>query len=133
MTLKLIAVFATTAALVPPVIHEPFTALPCTGSPANRTTLQMEGCAEQQILTGDLKIDALNKSIFGKLTGATAKRQFIAGHNAWLAYRRTYCQSVSDVFEGGSEQPVLFAQCEASVNSEHIHDLRSFLTDLTSD
>ena len=46
------------AALAVPPIHEPFTPLPCTGKPAQRTTTQQEGCAEQQILKSDKRIDA---------------------------------------------------------------------------
>ena len=115
--------------LSPPVIHEAFTPLPCTGAPAKRTTLQMEGCAEQQILASDKQIDSLNRSIFGKLFDNAARRRFIAGHNAWLAYRRAYCLSASDVYEGGTEAGVVFADCVASVNSQHVKNLKGFLAD----
>ena len=115
--------------LPPPTIHESFTPLPCTGAPAQRTTLQMEGCAEQQILASDKQIDSLNRSIFGKLFDAAARRRFIAGHNAWLAYRHAYCLSASDVYEGGTEAGVVFADCVASVNSQHVKNLKGFLAD----
>jgi uncharacterized protein YecT (DUF1311 family) len=115
------------AKLAPPVIHESFTPLPCTGAPGHRTTLEMEGCAEQQILGSDRRIDALNQAIFGKLSDAAARRRFIAGHNAWLAYRRAYCLSASDVFEGGTEAAVVDADCTASINSQHVTDLKAFL------
>jgi uncharacterized protein YecT (DUF1311 family) len=120
------------ATLSPPVIHESFTPLPCTGAPAQRTTLQMEGCAERQILASDKQIDSLNQSIFGKLFDAAARRRFIAGHNAWLAYRHAYCLSASDVFEGGTEAGVVFADCVAGVNSVHVKDLKKFLGDFGS-
>jgi len=120
---------ARTAKLSPPVIHEPFTPLPCSGAPGHRSTLQMEGCAEQQILASDKKIDALNQQIFGKLFDAAARRRFIAGHNAWFAYRRAYCLSASDVFEGGTEAAVVDADCTAAVNSQHVKDLKGFLAD----
>jgi uncharacterized protein YecT (DUF1311 family) len=123
------ASIARLAKLAPPVIHEPFTPLPCTGAPGHRTTLEMEGCAEQQILSSDKRIDALNQEIFGKLFDAAARRRFIAGHNAWLAYRRAYCLSASDVFEGGTEALVVYADCSASVNSQHVKDLKAFLRD----
>jgi uncharacterized protein YecT (DUF1311 family) len=118
---------ARAAKLSPPVIRESFTPLPCSGAPARRTTLQMEGCAEQQILASDTQIDSLNQSIFGKLFDAAARRRFIAGHNAWLAYRHAYCLSESDVFEGGTEAGVVFADCVAGVNSRHVTDLKRFL------
>jgi uncharacterized protein YecT (DUF1311 family) len=115
--------------LSPPTIHESFTPLPCTGAPAQRTTLEMEGCAEQQILASDKQIDSLNRSIFGKLFDAAARRRFIAGHNAWLAYRHAYCLSASDVYEGGTEAGVVFADCVAGVNSQHVKNLKGFLAD----
>ncbi|HUA02913.1 MAG TPA: lysozyme inhibitor LprI family protein [Solirubrobacteraceae bacterium] len=117
------------AKLAPPVIHESFAPLPCTGAPGQRTTLQMEGCAEQQILASDKQIDSLNRSIFGKLFDNAARRRFIAGHNAWLTYRHTYCLSASDVFEGGTEAGVVFADCVAAVNTQHVKDLKGFLAD----
>lgn len=112
------------------VIHESFTALPCAGSPKRRTTLQQEGCAERQILKTDRTIDALNKSIFTKLSAASTRRDFVAGHTAWFTYRRRYCLSVADVFAGGSEAGVLYAACAARLNAQHVTDLKEFLADL---
>ncbi|HUJ35093.1 MAG TPA: lysozyme inhibitor LprI family protein [Solirubrobacteraceae bacterium] len=118
------------AKLAAPVINESFTPLPCAGAPGHRTTLEMEGCAERRILRSDKQIDDLNQTIFGKLFDGAARRRFIAGHDAWLAYRRAYCLSVSDVFEGGTEAGVVDADCTASVNSQHVKDLKTFLVDL---
>lgn len=122
-----IAAPAHTAKLSAPVVHESFTPLPCAGAPGHRSTVEIEGCVERQILASDQKIDSLNQAIFGKLFDAAARRRFIAGHNAWFAYRRAYCLSASDVFEGGTEAPVLATQCVASVNNQHVKDLLRFL------
>jgi uncharacterized protein YecT (DUF1311 family) len=118
------------AALKPPVIHETFTPLPCGGTPTNRTTVQQEGCAEQQILRTDITINSLNKAIFAKLPGDATRRRFIAAHRAWLRYRHAYCLSLSDVFQGGSQAPVLDAQCAGRLNGQHIKDLRQFAGDV---
>src|ERR1700744_41877 len=120
------------AKLAPPVIHERFTPMPCSGKPGNRSTLQQEGCAEQQILHSDKQIDALNQKIFNKLATNSARRDLIAGHTAWLSYRKRYCLSVSDVFQGGTLAGVVAADCTATVNGQHVTNLRTFLTDLTS-
>jgi uncharacterized protein YecT (DUF1311 family) len=121
---------ARTAKLSPPVIREKFTPLGCTGTQKNRTTLQQEGCAEQQILSSDKKINSLNGSIFARLQNDAARRDFIAGHRSWLAYRHSYCLSVSDVFQGGTEAGVLDAVCEAGVNADHVSELKDFLSDV---
>ncbi len=120
------------AKLAPPVIHESFTPMPCSGSPGKRSTLQEEGCAEQQILHSDTQIDALNQKIFTALHTNSARRDLIAGHKAWLAYRKSYCLSVSDVFQGGTLAGVVDADCTATVNGQHVSNLKTFLKDLTS-
>jgi uncharacterized protein YecT (DUF1311 family) len=120
------------AALAPPIIKESFTPLPCTGAPGHRSTLQMEGCAEQRILHSDRQINALNKAIFRRLPSNSARRDLVAGHKAWLSYRKAYCLSVSDVFQGGTAAGVVAADCTASVNAQHVANLRTFLKDLTS-
>jgi uncharacterized protein YecT (DUF1311 family) len=120
------------AKLAPPVIHERFTPLPCSGSPGHRSTLQMEGCAEQQILRSDKQIDALNRKIFAALPSNSARRDLVAGHRAWLTYRRAYCLSVSDAFQGGTAAGVVAADCTASVNRQHVGNLKTFFKDLTS-
>jgi uncharacterized protein YecT (DUF1311 family) len=120
------------AKLAPPVIHEVFTPMPCTGKPGKRTTLQLEACAEQSILRGDRQINALNAKIFSALPSNSARRDLIAGHKAWLAYRKSYCQSVSDVFQGGTLAGVVYADCAATVNRQHVSNLKTFLTDLTN-
>jgi uncharacterized protein YecT (DUF1311 family) len=121
-----------TTKLAPPVIKESFTPLPCSGSPGHRSTLQMEGCAEQQILRSDTQIDSLNKKIFAALPSNSARRDLISGHRAWLSYRKAYCLSVSDVFQGGTAAGVVAADCTASVNAQHVSNLKTLLRDLTA-
>jgi uncharacterized protein YecT (DUF1311 family) len=114
----------------PPAIREVFTPLPCSGKPNSRSTLQQLGCAEQAVLRTDKQIDALADSVFARLRDNPAKRRFVAAEKAWLAYRRADCLSVSDVFEGGSQGPVVVAQCSADRNRVRIRDLRTFLREL---
>jgi uncharacterized protein YecT (DUF1311 family) len=120
------------AKLAPPVVRESFTPLPCAGSPGHRSTLQQEGCAEQQILRSDKQINALNQKIFKALHTNSARRDLIAGHKSWLAYRKSYCLSVSDVFQGGTATAVVDADCTATVNGQHVANLKTFMKDVTS-
>jgi uncharacterized protein YecT (DUF1311 family) len=112
--------------LKPVVIHETFTPLPCSGAPGQRTTLQMEGCAEKQILKSDTQVNQLAAEIFSILRDDRARRDFNAAQLAWLNYRKADCFSVSDLFEGGTEAGVLDAQCVASRNTQRVKDLRAF-------
>lgn len=120
------------ARLKPVVIQETFTPLPCSGAPGHRTTLEMEGCAEKQILQSDTQIDVLAAKIFPLLLDDRARRDFNAAQRAWLAYRKADCFSMSDVFEGGTEAGVLDAQCVASRNAQRVKDLRGFQRALSS-
>lgn len=113
-------------ALKPVVIHETFTPLPCSGAPGHRTTLQLEGCAEKQILRTDTQIDVVAAQIFPILPSDRARRDFNAAQRAWLSYRKADCFSMSDVFEGGTEAGVVDAQCVASRNNQRVKDLRVF-------
>ena len=122
---------ARAAKLAPVVIHEKFTPLPCSGAPGQRTTLQMEGCAEKQILKSDNQINLLAAQIFPILPSDRARRDFNAAQRAWLSYRKADCFSMSDVFEGGTEAGVVDAQCVASRNSQRLKDLRTFHRNLT--
>jgi uncharacterized protein YecT (DUF1311 family) len=121
---------ATPAKLSPPVIHEMFTPLPCGGKPANRTTLQQLGCAEQAILRTDKELDSVAKSIFSRVRDDPARGRFLAAAEAWLTYRNADCASRSDVFEGGTQAPVLAAQCMAAHNRTRLSNLRTFARDL---
>jgi uncharacterized protein YecT (DUF1311 family) len=114
-----------------PVIHERFTALPCTGQPANRTTVQQLGCAEQAVLRGDKRIDAESKTVFSRLADDPARRRFVAGARAWLSYRNADCTSRADAFEGGTQGPVVAAQCMAARNQTRLADLRAFARQLS--
>jgi uncharacterized protein YecT (DUF1311 family) len=120
------------AKLSPPVVRESFTPLGCTGSPGHRSTIEQEGCAEQQILKTDQQINGLNRTVFTKLADDAARRRFVAGHRAWLKYRHAYCLSLSDVFEGGTDAAVVDATCVAGVNTQHVKDLKAFVSDLSS-
>ena len=120
------------ARLKPVVIQETFTPLPCTGAPGHRTPLQMEGCAEKQILKTDTQLNLLANEIFPILPEDRARRDFNAAERAWLSYRKADCFSMSDVFEGGTEAGVVDAQCVASRNARRVKDLRSFHRALSS-
>jgi uncharacterized protein YecT (DUF1311 family) len=117
------------AAVRPPVIHEPFTPLPC---PAKaQTTLELEGCAERQILADDRRIDAEAAAIFA-LLAARDRATFVAGERAWLRYRRASCLTASSKYAGGTDAPLEDALCVAARNRTHLRELTSLLHDLRS-
>src|SRR2546423_10756473 len=107
--------------LEPPVISEGFTLLPCPATP--KTTIDFEGCAEHRIRQSDRAINARVRAIFSLLNrrrSRAAQARFVRGERAWLTYRRAVCASRADVYEGGSESPVAFADCEVGANAAHL-------------
>jgi uncharacterized protein YecT (DUF1311 family) len=125
-----VAAPAGAATLAPPVIRESFTLLPCVGKPGHRNTLDLEGCAERQVLSSDAVIDSLNTKIFAKLGTKSQRRAFISGHGAWLKYRHSYCLSASDVYQGGSLAGIVYIDCVQAVNSAHVKELHAMLASL---
>jgi uncharacterized protein YecT (DUF1311 family) len=131
LVVSLLAAAAGPAAMAPPVISESFTPLPCRAKP--KTTLDFEGCAERRIVRSDKAINDRVRAIFSLLKrrrSVSAQRRFVRGERAWLTYRRTVCASRADVYEGGSEGPVVFADCQVGANAAHLKELRTFARDL---
>ena len=107
--------------LKPPVIHEPFTPLPCPTHPT--TTLAEEGCAERAIVVGDRAINAQARVIFRLLGSRSVRLAFVQGEHAWLSYRRRSCSAEASAYGGGSLQSVAYATCTVHRNKTHLADL----------
>jgi uncharacterized protein YecT (DUF1311 family) len=122
-----LAVAVLAVGLKPPVIHEPFTPLPCPMHPAS--TLGYEGCAEQQILSTDRRINADARAIFSRLA-PRERAGFVRGEHEWLAYRRDTCAAQASKYAGGTLAPLIDANCQASRNTTHLVDLRELLKSL---
>ena len=109
----------TLPSLTVPILREKFTLLLCNAG----TTTGMEGCAEHQTVALDERINHLRGQIFTRLHDGPAKRRFIVAETNWQTYRQSACASVSDVYQGGSQFPVEFAQCEVQLDQQHRADL----------
>jgi len=122
------AAAAGAAAPGPPVITEPFRpVLACNPN----TTLGMEGCGEHRVLAADARLNADVRAIFYLLASGTPRRDFVSAQGAWLTYRNADCRSQSDVYGGGSEQPVAYVNCLASDDAARRGDLKGFFASLT--
>lgn len=115
--------------LKPPVIHEVFTPLPCPKHPSS--TLDYEGCSEQQILATDKKINAKARAIFFKLA-PRERAGFVRGEKEWLAYRKDTCAAEASKYAGGTLAGVIDAQCQASRSKTHLAELSDLLKTLQS-
>ncbi len=105
----------------PPVIHEPFTALPCPIHPD--TSVDIEGCQEMRVLRTDRAIDESVRTIFRLLATRSARSSFVAGEEQWLRYRRQSCLAEASAYRGGSGEPVVYLSCTLRRNTSHLADL----------
>lgn len=114
-------VAAAIAAPAPPVIHEPFTALPCPIHPD--TSIDVEGCQEVRVLRTDRAIDTEVRKTFGLLRTTGARSSFVDGERSWLHYRRQSCLAEASRYSGGTAQPVAFLTCSLRRNHSHLAEL----------
>jgi uncharacterized protein YecT (DUF1311 family) len=104
-----------------PDFRERFTpVLPCPRKPV--TTLDMEGCAERDIVKTDAAIDAQARAVFSLLT-SRGRRAFVSAERSWLAYRKASCTVEASKYEGGSLEPVIFGLCVVKKNRSHLGEL----------
>jgi uncharacterized protein YecT (DUF1311 family) len=114
--------------LQPPPIKERFSpVLPCSPN----TTVGQEGCGERLVLADDKLLTRDTTVIFHLLHTASARRDFVSAQTSWLTYRTKDCTSQSDVYQGGTEQPVYYANCLASNDVARRLDLKTFYVVLT--
>jgi uncharacterized protein YecT (DUF1311 family) len=114
----------------PPEIHEPFeqSMLPCPRRAT--TTIELEGCAELELLQTDRNVNRLVDIVWRRLPQA-GRARFVRSERRWLAYRRESCVAESGayaagrahIFLGGSIAPVALAYCQERRNQQHIGDL----------
>ena len=109
------------AALGPPVIHEPWTPLPCPAHP--KSTIEIESCLERAIMRSDRRIDGSAARIFHLLRRKSDRVAFVRGERAWLLYRRQSCSAEASIYRGGSAEPVALLACQKARNRRHLADL----------
>ena len=118
---SLLATMLAVASVTPPVIHEPFHALPCPLHPD--TTIDVEGCQERRVLRTDRQIDAQVKAILRLLRTDSIRATFVTGERSWLHYRRQSCAAEASHLSGGTEHGVAFLSCTLQRNRAHLTDL----------
>ena len=117
----ILASLATAAAIAPPVIHEPFTPLPCPLHPD--TTTDVIGCQEHRVLRTDRAIDARVAQIVRLLPTENARSTFAAAERSWLRYRRQSCSAEAADVANGSAHAVALLTCSLHRNGTHLADL----------
>ena len=75
--------------------------------------------AADKLLNADITV------IWG-LLGGSGRSDFVAAQGSWLRYRSADCKNQSDVYEGGTAQPMEYAFCLAGDDASRRLDLKGF-------
>jgi uncharacterized protein YecT (DUF1311 family) len=60
----------------------------------------------------------------------SSKLPFDVGEDAWQKFREQGCQSVSSVYEGGSQAPIAYSSCRLTTTQHHMEELADLYGDL---
>jgi uncharacterized protein YecT (DUF1311 family) len=113
--------------LKPPLVTEP------PGGPgpcSQQNQIDVDNCAVDKLLAVDKVLNADIKVIWG-LLGASGRSEFVKVQMAWTAYRNADCTLQSDVYEGGTAQPMEYLFCLAADDSSRRQDLRGYFELMT--
>lgn len=106
----------------PPLVTEPLGPAPVCNQ---QTQIGIDGCAYKKVIAADKLLNADIKVVWG-LLGPSARTDFVNAQAAWVKYRHADCNSQSDVYEGGTAQPMEYLFCLAGDDALRSQDLRGF-------
>lgn len=113
---------ATSSTAPPPLVTDRLgSALPCN----QKTQIGLDGCAQKDLRLADKLLNADITVLWGML-GSSSRSDFVAAQRSWMKYRRADCTSQSDVYEGGTDQPVEYVFCLAGDDASRRLDLKGF-------
>jgi len=115
------------AAPAPPQVTERFKGSePCD----QQTQLGLDGCAATKVLAADRLLNSQIRVVWSVLP-SVGRRDFVNAQAAWARYRTADCESQSEVYAGGSAQPMAYLFCLAADDASRGQDLRGFFEVIT--
>jgi len=106
----------------PPLVTERLgSVLPCN----QQTQIGLDGCAEKDVLAADKLLNADITVLWG-LLGGSGRSDLVAAQRSWVTYRSADCKSQSDVYRGGTAQPMEYVSCLAGDDASRRLDLKGF-------
>jgi uncharacterized protein YecT (DUF1311 family) len=93
-----------------------------------QTQAEMNMCWGKEYKAADAKLNKTYQDFMSKLDEAE-KLQLKNAQLAWLKYRDTNCEFVSDQYKGGTMRPMIAAMCLADVTNARVTELKSQIKD----
>lgn len=85
-------------------------------------------CAGKQFEAADKELNKDFREIQARLAGEAEMRKLLVdAQRAWISFRDTECAFQASGVAGGSVYPMTLALCKASLTSERVKQLRSYL------
>lgn len=107
------------------LLSAPASAQDCTGN----TQRELNECAGDALAAADTALNKTYQTITVRLADSPLGRaKLIASERAWIKFRDAECAFEASGVEGGSIQPMIEAECRASLTMQRQTRLAAFLT-----
>jgi len=88
------------------------------------TTIEVNQCAQQELLSAEKKMQRyLAQSIAQFRDDSLVAESIEQAQHAWLAYRKTHCDSVYNQWRGGTIRTVMAIACETKLTQQRTREL----------
>lgn len=88
------------------------------------TTYDMNRCAAKEVEAAEILLEQYLKKAKEKFADDSAVFKSIEnGQGAWLTYRKTHCDSVREVWSGGTIRGVMTSGCKLQLTKERTHTI----------
>ncbi len=88
------------------------------------TTYDMNRCAAKEVEAADIRLEQYLAKAKEKYADDKAVFKSIEnGQMAWLAYRKTHCDSVREIWSGGTIRGVMVSGCKLQLTKERTHTI----------
>lgn len=71
-----------------------------------------------------MNLDQIYKNVIKNLTGKK-KEHIIKSQKDWLKYKNSHCRFETELFDGGSIQPLIYANCLSQKTQERADELEA--------
>jgi uncharacterized protein YecT (DUF1311 family) len=75
----------------------------------------------------DMEMTRVYKTVMGKLRQKTAKDLLLEAQRAWIKYKETHCNAITNQYDGGSIMPLIYYSCLEELTNQRKKQLERYL------
>lgn len=84
----------------------------------SQTQMELNQQTYKEYQSADAEMTKTYKLILSKMTIAKQKQELIETQRAWIKYKESHCKAISNLYEGGSMQPMVQSQCLTEITEQ---------------